>query len=72
MKIKKSETTTQMMVVAVMIMSINVMLLDLDLVAFMNRLDNMMVLDVSCIKDDGVWCCLCERDKTDNDDKWYK
>lgn len=54
MKIKKSETTTQMMVVAVMIMSINVMLLDLDLVAFMNRLDNMMVLDVSCIKDDGV------------------
>ena len=43
-----------MMVVAVMIMSINVMLLDLDLIAFMNRLDNIMVLDVSCIKDAGV------------------
>lgn len=40
-----------MMVVAVMIMSINLMLLDLDLIAFMNRLHTMMVLDVSCIKD---------------------
>ena len=43
-----------MVVVAVMIISINVMFLELDLIAFMNRLHNMMVLDVSCIKDDGV------------------